>query len=102
MAGNKSKAKGNSWERDVANHLSTLYGETFIRVPHSGAYIGGKNQFRKQFLHEGQIRSFKGDIVPGQSFSRLNIECKNYGEFPFHQLFTGDCKQLDKIGRTHV
>ena len=89
------KAKGNAWENTVAKHLTELYGESFIRVPHSGAYIGGTNQHRKEILHEGQIRSFKGDIIPGQSFPRLNAECKSYKDFPFHQLFQGTCKTLD-------
>jgi len=91
----KSKNKGNSWERDVAKHLTELYGETFIRVPNSGAYIGGANTKRKEVLHEGQIRSFKGDIIPGQSFPKFNCECKSYADFPFHQLFNGECKQLN-------
>ena len=67
-----SKNKGNSWERVVAKDLTNLYGETFIRAPGSGAYVGGTNTKRKQFLHEGQIRSFKGDIIPGQSFPKFN------------------------------
>ena len=46
-------------------------------------------------LHEGQIRSFKGDIVPGHSFHKMNVECKFYADFPFHLMLTGDCKQLD-------
>lgn len=90
-----SKAKGNSFERQTADFLTALYGEKFIRAPGSGAYTGGKNTVRKQFLHEGQIRSFKGDIVPGQSFPRLNAECKSYRDFPFHQLFSGTVKVLD-------
>ena len=90
-----SKNKGNSFERQVADHLTQLYGEKFIRAPGSGAYVGGKNTYRKQLLHEGQIRNFKGDIVPGKSFPRFNGECKNYKDFPFHQLFQGTCKILD-------
>ena len=90
-----SKNKGSSFEREVANFLSDLYGESFIRAPGSGAYIGGKNQSRTQVLHEGQIRSFKGDIVPGQSFPKFNAECKSYADFPFHQLYTGECKVLE-------
>jgi hypothetical protein len=90
-----SKNKGNAWERDVAKHLSTLYSESFIRAPGSGAYVGGTNNHRKQFLHEGQIRSFKGDIIPGQSFPKFNAECKSYKDFPFHQLFQGEVKQLE-------
>ena len=89
------KAKGSGYERTVAKFLSDLYGESFIRAPGSGAYVGGKNQVRKEMLHEGQIRSFKGDIVPGHSFSKMNAECKFYKDFPFHLLLTGDCKQLD-------
>ena len=90
-----SKNKGNSFEREIAQFLTTLYGETFIRAPGSGAYVGGSNSRRKEVLHEGQIRSFKGDIVPGQSFPRLNAECKSYSDLPFHQLFSGSVKQLD-------
>ena len=90
-----SKNKGSSFEREVATYLSDLYGESFIRAPGSGAYIGGKNQSRTQVLHEGQIRSFKGDIVPGQSFSRLNAECKSYADFPFNLVLCGECKVLD-------
>ena len=90
------KAKGNSYEREVAAYLTKTYGETFIRAPGSGAYVGGSNQKRKAFLHEGQIRSFKGDIVPGQSFPRMNAECKSYADFPWHQLLQGSCKQMDK------
>ena len=90
-----SKAKGNSFARQTADFLTKLYGEKFIRVPGSGAYIGGKNTQRKQVLHEGQIRNFKGDIVPGESFSKFNAECKSYKDFPFHQLFSGSVKILD-------
>lgn len=90
------KQKGSSFEREVAKFLTGLYHESFIRAPGSGAYIGGKNQSRTEMLHEGQIRSFKGDIVPGQSFTKLNTECKNYADFPFHLVLTGDCKVLNK------
>jgi Holliday junction resolvase len=89
------KAKGSGYEREVAKFLTELYGESFIRAPGSGAYVGGKNQGRKEFLHEGQVRSFKGDIVPGQSFSKMNAECKFYKDFSFHLLLTGKCAQLD-------
>jgi hypothetical protein len=89
------KAKGSSFEREVATYLSKTYNESFIRAPGSGAYVGGKNQARKQFLHEGQIRSFKGDIVPGESFVKFNAECKSYADFPFHLVLTGECKVLD-------
>jgi len=89
------KAKGSGFEREIAKYLSEKYSESFIRAPGSGAYVGGKNQVRKEVLHEGQIRSFKGDVVPGESFKRMNIECKFYADFPFHLLLTGDCKVID-------
>ena len=89
------KQKGSSWERVCAIKLTDLYGETFIRVPGSGAYVGGVNAARKEFLHEGVIRVMKGDIVPPPHFKKFNAECKSYADFPFHQLYTGDCKTLD-------
>ena len=91
----KSKTKGNSWEREVANHLSELYKSKFIRVPSSGAFVGGKNKVRKEFLHEGQIRLMKGDIIPPDKWKFFNCECKSYADFPFHQVLAGDCKVLD-------
>jgi hypothetical protein len=84
-----SKVKGSGFEREVAKFLSELYGESFIRAPGSGAYTGGSNSHRRTVLHENQVRSFKGDIIPGESFPLLNCECKFYGDFGFHQLYTG-------------
>lgn len=89
------KAKGSNFEREVATFLTSTYNESFIRAPGSGAYVGGKNQSRKEFLHEGQVRSFKGDIVPGESFTKFNAECKSYADFPFHLLLTSECKVID-------
>lgn len=84
-----SKVKGSGFEREVAKYLTEMYGETFIRAPGSGAYTGGSNSGRRQILHENQIRSFKGDIVPGQSFPLFNAEAKFYADFSFNQLFIG-------------
>ena len=82
----KSKTKGKSWERDVCLFLSELYNDSFIRVPNSGAYTGGKNEFRKEYLTDEQIKLSRGDIIPPISFCNFVAECKNYAEFPFHQL----------------
>lgn len=95
MTGSKSKQKGNAFEREVANYLSKLYDESFVRASHSGAYVGGKNAHRKSILSENQIKSFKGDIIPPDSWSSFNSEAKSYAEFPFHQLFSGSCKTLE-------
>jgi hypothetical protein len=91
----KSKTKGSSYEREVAKFLSDTYKEPFVRVPNSGAYIGGTNSHRKNFLDGNQAKSFKGDITPPDSWSNFNAECKNYADFPFHLVLTGECKQLD-------
>ena len=91
----KSKSKGKSWERDIANHLSALYNQKFIRVPNSGAFVGGMNTARKEFLDDGQIRLMKGDIIPPKSWINFNCEAKNYQDFPFHSLTQGPCKILE-------
>ena len=83
---NKSKIKGKSWERDVANFLTKHYNESFLRVPNSGAFVGGYNIYRTQTMTEQQVKSFKGDIIPGPSFSNLVIECKNYKDLCLEDL----------------
>ena len=47
----KSKAKGSSYERDLAKFLSEKYNGSFVRVPNSGAYIGGSNFHRACLLY---------------------------------------------------
>ena len=84
----KSKTKGKSWELDVCLYLSALYNDSFIRVPGSGAFIGGTNQFRKDYLSEEQIKLSRGDIIPPVKYPFFLAECKNYAEFPFHQLIS--------------
>lgn len=96
MSGSKSKAKGNSWERTVAKFLSEQHSASFIRAPHSGAYIGGTNVFRKALLDNSQIKSFKGDIIPPESWTKFNAEAKSYADFPFHQLYQGPVPILEK------
>ena len=84
----KSKTKGKNWERDVCNFLSDLYRQSFIRVPNSGAYVGGKNEYRRDYLTEEQIKLSRGDIVPPLNYPYFLAECKNYAEFPFHSLLS--------------
>jgi len=92
----KSKTKGKTFEREVANYLSKLYNNSFTRVPDSGAFTGGKNAFRRETLTEGQVRAHKGDIIPPDDWKYLNIECKNYADFPFHNLLsTGNIPILE-------
>lgn len=91
----KSKQKGSGYEREVAKFLSETYHESFVRVPNSGAFIGGQNQHRKKSLDQNQAKSFKGDIIPPDAWQKFNSECKNYADFPFHQLFKGTVRQLE-------
>ena len=91
----KSKAKGNAWELEVAKFLSETYKESFIRIPSSGAFVGGKNNFRKTQIDSAQLQGKKGDIHPPETWKHWNIECKSYADFPFHQLWYADVKILD-------
>ena len=59
---------------------------SFVRVPNSGAYIGGSNFHRATNLSEGQVRGFKGDIIPPDNWKYFNCECKSYADFPFHHF----------------
>jgi hypothetical protein len=84
----KSKTKGKTFEREIANFLSKIYSSSFTRVPDSGAFTGGKNAFRREKLTEGQVRAHKGDIIPPDDWKFFNVECKNYADFPFHNLIS--------------
>jgi hypothetical protein len=91
-----SKQKGNTGERELCKHLKEIFGGSFIRVPNSGAFTGGKNAVRKEELSEGQVRASKGDIIPPDFMPKLVLECKWYKDLRFHQLVVpGGCPQLD-------
>lgn len=82
----RGKNKGNAGERKIADFLSTLYGQKFIRVPNSGAFLGQSNSFRKQTMDAGQIATFKADLIPPSNMRKLVIESKFYSDFPFNNL----------------
>lgn len=84
----KSKAKGSAWERSIAQHLTELYGEPFLRTPSSGAFVGGINRHR--VLTQQQHKNRKGDVTAPDAWLHFNIEAKSYADFPFHQLVRGD------------
>lgn len=86
----KSKAKGNSAERMICVKLGEVLGGAWIRVPNSGAFLGGANQFRKNAMDQGQIQSFRGDIIPPSQFPKIVIESKFYKDFPFHRLLVNE------------
>jgi hypothetical protein len=89
-----SKKKGNGGELALAKILSMALGGSFVRSNASGAFIGGKNSFRKKVLSENQIRNTKGDICPPDDMTHLVIECKSYAMFRYHQIFQ-ECPMLD-------
>lgn len=84
---NKSKNKGKAFERQVAKFLSEVFQLNFERVPNSGAFIGGKNQFRKEKLSEEQQLLMDGDIITPSELSHVSLECKSYKSFRWHLLY---------------
>ena len=82
----KSKIKGNAGERELCKLLSEIFLGSFVRVPNSGANVGGKNVHRRASLSTTQDRAFRGDIIPPDHLPKLIIESKSYKSFPFHQL----------------
>jgi hypothetical protein len=90
----KQKAKGNGFERQIATHLSDVFGLNFERVPTSGAFTGGKNIHRYNKLSDSQKLIYDGDLIVPDELSSFKIECKSYKDFSFHGLFTNN-KQLD-------
>ena len=47
--------------------------QTFIRVPTSGAFLGGKNYDRRLDMSDGQVMAFKGDIIPPDDWKFLIV-----------------------------
>lgn len=88
------KTKGKSYENAVAKFLTEAYGEKFMRVGTSGAYLGGANFGRREEMTDGQIRAHKGDICPPDDWNYFNCETKWYKEFKFHLLYD-ESKILD-------
>lgn len=82
----KAKTKGNSWERECAKGLTKIFGYNFERCKGSGAFVGGKNNIRKEKLSETQLVSSLGDVVPPSELHLMTIECKFYKDFPFYMF----------------
>jgi hypothetical protein len=101
--GSKSKNKGSGYERDLGKFLGELFEGSFIRSANSGAFVGGKNSFRKKTLSTNQTNALKGDLVCPDFMPKLVIEAKFYAEFRFHQLLQpGPMPQLDEwAGQCH-
>ncbi len=93
----RSKSKGNRFEREIAKFLTEQFNKPFERVPNSGAFTGGKNDFRKEKLDRNQTALFLGDIIPPSDMN-LVIECKNYEKITggLFSIFEGNSKNIEK------
>lgn len=75
------KAKGNGFERDIANKLSSRFelftgiSKSFRRNPDSGSFFGASNQSRLD-EYDTDYAIF-GDLICPRTF-KFAIECKNY------------------------
>jgi Holliday junction resolvase len=90
----RQKAKGNNFERVVAQHLSEVFGSNFTRVPTSGAMTGGMNAKILDRLTDTQKLLLEGDLIPPDNLYKMKIECKSRKSFSFAKLLTEN-KELD-------
>ncbi len=93
------KNKGNTFERKIANLLSTRFKDFlgletgFRRNSDSGSYFGGSNVYRVK-QHDLDNACF-GDLMCPKNF-KFSIECKHYKSAPsFQSVFTKEVKQWD-------
>lgn len=91
------KAKGNGFERRIANQLSARFAEHlgitqgFRRNPDSGSFFGGSNTQRTQ-THSMDYAVF-GDLICPKNF-KFSVECKHYKTAPgFAAILEQDVKQ---------
>jgi len=91
---NANKNKGKSFERQLAKHLTSVFGLNFVRVQNSGSFVGGKNSFRLEKLTNSQQLATTGDLMVPEELGHLTFECKFYKDFSFASLLSEN-KQLD-------
>lgn len=96
----KPKAKGNTFERKIANLLSERFAEitgidkAFRRNADSGSFFGGSN-VKRTAIYDTEKATF-GDIICPATFS-YSLECKHYKAPPsFALVMKQDCKDWDK------
>ena len=84
----KSKIKGNAGERELCKLLSEIFLGSFVRVPNSGANVGGKNVHRRASLSTTQDRAFRGDIIPPRSSPEIDYRIKIIQIVPLSSIVT--------------
>jgi hypothetical protein len=95
-----AKNKGNTFERKIANLLSTTFAQhtglisSFRRNVDSGSFFGGSN-FKRTETHDTEKATY-GDIIAPSAF-KFNIECKHYKEAPsFSSILKQEYATFDK------
>lgn len=105
-----SKAKGNSFELKVSKLLSeALAPLKFIRVPGSGARVGGMNFVKFGGLFSADtIGLFVGDVVASNETEvgmkcEVSIECKSYANVEgFNLLMSGSSKIFEWMKEAEI
>lgn len=93
----KQKIKGSNFERDIAKHLSKVFGWNFERVPTSGAMTGGVNASRLDKMSDSQKLLLEGDLIPPDELPLFKIECKTLKTFNFSSLLNSSSIMEDWI-----
>lgn len=91
----KSKAKGNSFERELSKTLNEIYSTTeFARTPSSGAIMGRSNFGRNAGLADSVKTTLGSDLIVPEWF-KFSVEAKSYKDSPnFSQIIKGDDSDL--------
>lgn len=92
---NANKNKGKAFEREIANHLTSVFGMNFQRVPNSGAFIGGMNAHRMKFMSAEQQLLACGDLIVPTALDHIQLEMKFYKTFSFQSVYDNN-EQLNK------
>ena len=90
-----SKIKGKNGERELAKILEQYFSYKFLRVPNSGAFLGGKNIVREKELEDNQIKLFKGDIIVPDNLKNIVFECKFYKDFSLRSCLKNNNQLLN-------
>lgn len=90
-----SKKKGNRGENELAKMLCERFGEgSFKRTPSSGAYTGGINREKAEYLPWEAKITLASDIITPSNFNFI-IEHKFYQEVNFWNIFSEKSQWLE-------
>lgn len=92
-----ARNRGKTWERAVAKMFATVLGGSWLRVPNSGAFFGGKNSKRVAGASKTQAEILRGDIIVDDNYKHLIIECKNHKDVTLRSILKGGNKKFDSF-----